>query len=844
MSGRREREKRAAAAGVPRVDPGSPAIPRWVPATLFAVLTLFVFRAFVFSHGMLKGSDTLSMGYAARLFYAEQLRAGTFPLWAPQILGGTPFLEALSGGDALYPTSLLLLVMEPFRALGWKLVLHVFLAGLFMYGWIRTIGGSKAAALVSGTAYMLAPFLVSLVRPGHDGKLFVTALTPLLYWMVERFFRRPRPSSFSLVAFVVALVLLTTHFQMAYFLFLSVGAYALFRSVQIWRGTGSQSEPVKPGRRRARRASLRFALFLAASVAGLGVAAVQFVPAARYVTEYSRRTQTTRQEAGDVGVEWASSWSLHPEEAMGLLVPEFAGNNAGGAAWATGTYWGRNFTKDNAEYAGILVLILAAASFGGREKRGLRRFFIGSGLVALLFALGAHTPVWYVFYAAVPGIRLFRSASMAAFLFGFGAATLAGLGLDRILGAARSEDGSEWRRVQRTLWAAAGVLVVLAVGVSSGALESFWTSTVYPQISPGGLRKLEVLTPYIARGAWLGAILGVFTAVLAWALRAGKLAPAGLVAIVLILVVADEARIDAPFIQVIDFATFEQWASPDANMRALLEREQGSDEPYRLLSFANRAQDVHPALYGIELAAGHHPNDLARYRELIGMMGSDLPRNLFNLKIQRLLNVRYLLWPDHNGPGPRADSVVHRSWVDGKPYETLYAWPGLPRARLVAKVVVKPEPEQVPYMLSDAFRPDSEVVLSEPPPISLEGGPVEGSVAWQVRTPNRLRLSVTSDRPALLVVADNWYPAWHATVDGKPAPVLRAYHTLRAIPVTAGRHEVEMVYHAGIVAWSLRVSLVVILLLLGSLGWEAVQARRSPSPNESGEGPGRPGRSR
>ena len=35
------------------------------------------------------------------------------------------------------------------------------------------------AALLGGTAYMLAPYFVSLVHPGHDGKIFVTALAPL-----------------------------------------------------------------------------------------------------------------------------------------------------------------------------------------------------------------------------------------------------------------------------------------------------------------------------------------------------------------------------------------------------------------------------------------------------------------------------------------------------------------------------------------------------------------------------------------------------------------------------------------------------------------------------------------
>lgn len=46
--------------------------------------------------------------------------------------------------------------------------------------------------------------------------------------------------------------------------------------------------------------------------------------------------------------------------------------------------------------------------------------------------------------------------------------------------------------------------------------------------------------------------------------------------------------------------------------------------------------------------------------------------------------------------------------------------------------------------------------------------------------------------PALLYVADAWSDSWFATVDGKEAPVLRANHAYRAIPVPAGTHTVAI----------------------------------------------------
>ncbi|GMV04371.1 MAG: hypothetical protein AMXMBFR53_06520 [Gemmatimonadota bacterium] len=805
-------------------------IPGWLPPVLFVGLTGFLFRSFVFSDQMLFGNDTLGLGYVARLFYAEALKSGSFPLWNPEILGGTPFLEALSGGDSLYPPSvLLLLLIEPYRALGWKLVLHVLGAGFFMFGWARALGVSRPAALVSAVGYMLAPFLVSLVHPGHDGKMFVTALAPLVFWAVERHFARPRASTFASVALVVSLVIFTTHFQMAYFLFGAVGLYAIFRTVQVGRGTGVE-DTGGPGATdvasppRWGRAGARFGLFLAASVVGAAGAAVQFIPSAAYVTEYSRRVQTTREEAGETGRAWSSSWSLHPEEAMGLLIPEFAGNDAGGSAWSSGTYWGRNAGRDNLPTAGVVLLALAAVSFAGGARRGVRWFFAGLGATALLFALGTHTPVWGIFYAVVPGIRLFRAPDMVMFLFVLAAATLAGLGVDRLLKAAGDDRDGGWRLPTRVLWLSSAAMGVLMLLAASGALTSFWTTVVYRDVDPGRLQVLEALRPFITRGAFLSALLVTGVAGLAWGVRRGFLAPTALVAGLVVLVAADQLRVDGSFITLWDF---HAWSRPDPNLQALLQLEEGKGEPYRLWNLARASQEVDAAMHGIELVAGHHPNDLSRYRELIGMVGSGDARNLYNPNVRRLLNVRYLLYPDiERGPGPEGGLVSRTTLADGRPYQTLYAEGGLPRARLVAAATVKPDDEAVPYMLSEGFDPEAEVVLAEAPPVALDGGPVSGSVRWEERTPNRLRLAVTSDRPALLVVADNWFPAWRATVDGAEAPVLRAYHTLRAVPVPAGSSTVEMTYRSELLARSLWLS-VVTLLALGGVGvWGVIRERR------------------
>jgi len=297
--------------------------------------------------------------------------------------------------------------------------------------------------------------------------------------------------------------------------------------------------------------------------------------------------------------------------------------------------------------------------------------------------------------------------------------------------------------------------------------------------------------------------------------------------------------VNDPFIQTLDF---REWAAPDPNIRYLMERRE-VEEPFRVLSMGGHfglGQDVKAGMFGLELAAGHHPNDLARYREVIGMVGSGIPANFFdaetgglNLPVLSILNVRYVIWPVHQFGGLQEGEVVMATTLaDGRPYEAVYRIPTLPRARLVGEAVILPEEETISYLLSPDFRPEEEVVLNAEAPVALPGGRVQGEIQWLERGPNRLRLRVQSQDPALLVLSENWYPAWKARVGEEEAPVLRANHTLRAVPVQAGDQVVEVYYDPGVLRGPLLVTLVSLVFLIVA-GFAGRRGRSAVTRGES-----------
>ncbi len=91
------------------------------------------------------------------------------------------------------------------------------------------------------------------------------------------------------------------------------------------------------------------------------------------------------------------------------------------------------------------------------------------------------------------------------------------------------------------------------------------------------------------------------------------------------------------------------------------------------------------------------------------------------------------------------------------------------------------------------------------------------------RGANHERFVVDSRGPGVLVIFDAWHPDWRATVNGRPAPVERAFVALRAVPVPAGHSIVELAFEPA--GWRLGVA-ASLLALVAAGGWGLALARR------------------
>src|SRR6185436_11526734 len=304
-----------------------------------------------------------------------------------------PFVAAMHG-DIFYPTFLLRMIMPTDVAMTWGFIIHIFLAGLFTYVFLRDLGYGFFGALVGGLAYMMSGQIASSVSPGHDGNLFVSALFPLALMFLRRGTWVGKGWTWGAFALVVGLSVLSPHPQLLQYMLLASGAYALFLAFTTLDGV----------RLPRNLAIKRLAFALGAVIVGLAIGAVQYLPVREYV-KWSPRA------GGLPDYQVATSYAWPPEEIFNSYLPQFSGmlNN----------YWGRNGIHLHSDYVGVIVLILAGAAFLGLRADPRRKqiiFWSIALLISVLWSLGSATPFYLIPYYIVPGTKYFRAPATIFFV--------------------------------------------------------------------------------------------------------------------------------------------------------------------------------------------------------------------------------------------------------------------------------------------------------------------------------------------------------------------------------------------------------------------------------------------
>ena len=124
----------------------------------------------------------------------------------------------------------------------------------------------------------------------------------------------------------------------------------------------------------------------------------------------------------------------------------------------------------------------------------------------------------------------------------------------------------------------------------------------------------------------------------------------------------------------------------------------------------------------------------------------------------------------------------------------------LPRAWVAHKVTVAPDREEAyrAVLAPDADLRDRAILDRQ---ATVETCQDSGTVGIEQYRNQEVALTAELPCAGVLVLSDNWYPGWNATLDGRPVPLLLAYGAVRAVAVPAGKHRVEMRYAPESIRW-------------------------------------------
>ncbi len=239
-----------------------------------------------------------------------------------------------------------------------------------------------------------------------------------------------------------------------------------------------------------------------------------------------------------------------------------------------------------------------------------------------------------------------------------------------------------------------------------------------------------------------------------------------------------------------------------------------------------------PGLHRIDIAGGVWQPNLPQMEGLYSVRGVYNPLQLSNYAIYigsvghrgstlyNLLGVKYVIGGKEKPP---VDTTYILPVYNEDPNVNVFLNTlALPRVNIVYNSTVLPSSEAVFSAIhEDDFDPLAEVILEEGEALQQEPG--ESTITIIRYDMNRAVFEVNTDKPAYFLLSDMYHPHWKAAVDGKETPIMQADYALRAVPLQAGNHLIEMWYAppGWMVGLIVTLSAMLILLIFGII-WKTI----------------------
>ncbi len=714
---------------------------RWPDAGIFTLLLgVLVFACFP---DVLLGIKTFFyrdyaiFGYPLAAYHRESFWRGEIPQWNPYNDFGLPFL-AQWNTLAVYPLSFIYLLLPMPWALSAFCLAHFFLAGLGAYFLARQWTGQATAAAVCGTAFVFNGLALSCLK--WPNNIAAWALIPWVVLAVE-FAWQQGGRWLLMAAWVGAIQMLSGAPELILFTWMIL--------LGLWAAQAS-------GRRVSPKTFGRFAGMV---VLVAGLSAIQLLPFLALLRA-SQRVESMGP----------SYWSMPPWGWANLVLPLFRSVPSHEGVYAQyQQYWISSY------YPGIGALLLAVSGLlaGGRR----RVLFLGIVTAAgLLLAFGENGLIYSIQFLPIATWMRFPIKFVA--LAQFGLVALAGYGW-----LSWEQQTIRMTRRQWLVISAAwlGLLwIIVAIGCANPLpLEQFSAAAQKRALLENGVRQTVFLLLFLStlwlirfnRGRRTARFLRVAFCVL---LAFDGFTHARLNPLVEPWVLHHSSK-ELPVLNL------EPKPAP-AHGRAFLRGE--AETTLDHLMFTNSIEDV---LYSRKSLFADI-NLIDRVPKADGF---------FSLYLRPQAAIQSILYNNRHVEFPRlldflsiSHSTAPGRLIDWELRQSYY-----PVITGGQKPIFATKDETIRGLTAPEFDSAKTVFL----PREIDAAVDVTNAARVVIQPPRfsehhIDFTIQADQPAIVVVAQTFYSAWKARLDGRSIPIWQANLAFQAIQVPPGKHQIQFIY--------------------------------------------------
>ncbi|NLO18831.1 MAG: YfhO family protein [Ignavibacteria bacterium] len=719
-------------------------LPFWVAGLVFLATTLIFFGEQLFGSAYF-WEDFIRYVYPTQAFAAREALSGPIPFWNPFTFSGMPFIADIAVGF-FYPLNRLLSLFVsgdgylPFSALQILIVLHFFIAQISIYFLLRYWKISSVASIISSIAYAFSMLMV--VRVIHPMIVQHFAWFPLVILFYLKGLEKKNIKYSIISGIILGLSMLAGHPQISLYEGLFLAFFFIVYFIYLFKNKENSAKGI--------------IYFISCGVLPIiiasGIFLVQLLPS-QELTDYSQRKE--------MSYEAASEGSLQLSQVCSAVVPKVFGYSDGSYKMDVPFYLKfdgqlqSHFFWETAFYFGIVILILGlfGISVSYKTKTGLTLLIIA--IFGFLYSLGNNGFIHSIFYN-LPFFSTFRNPARMMFFVLIAFCFFAGFGFDELW--KKIKDSKTLLRFSITAAIPLFIAILVALGLVQSSFEA--PAEMISKISSYGTTTLVfILLSYI----------------IVFLMQRGLFKPLAAGFALAVLLFIDLYLAGASFNK--SEQNPKELYAVDSQLKQMLQAKAPNDifrvnmrmyEPirYRVM------EDNQGMIDKIMLFEGY--NQLMLERTSPPIEGK---------QIKDLLNIKYEIG---------FDSVRNSAAFFERPDY-------FPRCWLAYQVIESSSEAVGDLMKNTQFDYTKQVVLEKAVslamPDSLEIDSSDYAVCLEYEN-NYIKYKVKNKTNAVLVFSEVWYPAWNGYIDGKQTEVLRANYCLRAIPIPAGEHQVELKFES------------------------------------------------